>query len=324
MELSWSESVSRQEWRRDAERWIDDVLGEQGATVTGPIDQPRIRPWSTQLIVPTDAGKLWFKANCPTMAFEPRLQRVLGELIPEDVETPFATEESRGWMLTRDRGTSLGERHEPTLNDWKEVVSHAARIQRVLVDETQRLTETGLPDFSPPTVLERFDRLVERLRDLPEDHPSHVSAGLAARFGRSRTRVAEAAQKLAESPIPSSLQHGDLHPWNVFVLDGGLRFFDFGDAQWAYALEVLSVPYGWIKARTDLPWEMVLEAYREHWSDLVSVRDFDALWSATWLTQPVNRSATWWSALQGASAAEWAEWGDAPRAHLTNVLETLR
>jgi len=321
VEQSWSESVGGKEWRLDAEHWIHDVLTERGIVVIGPIEQPRIRPWSTQLVVPTDAGKLWFKANSPAMAFEPRLQRVLGELIPKDVEEPFTTEESRGWMLTMDRGPSLGERHEPTLADWQEVVSHAARIQRALAEDKRRLIDAGLSDFSPPTVPERFDSLVERLRDLPWAHPSHVPAELAEKLGNSRTQVAEASQQLDESPIPSSLQHGDLHPWNVFVLDDGLRFFDFGDAQWAHALEVLSVPYGWIRARTSLAWEPVRDAYREHWNDLVSDREFEALWCATSLTQPVNRSATWWTALQGASASEWAEWGAAPRAHLMNVLE---
>lgn len=324
MEQSWSEFVGTEAWRQGAERWIQDVLAEQGRSVAGPIEQPRIRPWSTQLVVPTDAGKLWFKANCPSMVFESRLQHVLGELIPDDVEAPFATDESRGWMLTEDRGTTLGERHEPTLADWQEVVSHAARIQRVLADAKELLAGAGLPDCSPPTVAERFDRLVERFRALPEAHPSHVSAELAGKLGTSRAGVLEASARLAESPIPSSFQHGDLHPWNVFVVGEDLRFFDFGDAQWAYALEVLSVPYGWITARTDLPWAPVLSAYHEHWSDLVTARELEALWGATWFTQPVNRSATWWSAMQGASPSEWAEWGAAPRAHLTNVLEGPR
>ncbi|MGZ5369887.1 MAG: phosphotransferase [Aeromicrobium sp.] len=324
MEQSWSESVGTKVWRRDAERWIRDVLADRGVAVSGPIEQPRIRPWSTQLVVPTEAGRFWFKANCPSMAFEPRLQRVLGALIPEDVEAPYASEEGRGWMLTRDRGPSLGKRHEPTLADWQEVVSHAARIQRVLADSRQSLTDAGLPDCSPPTVPERLDRLVERFQDLPASHPSHVSVELAAKLDKSRTQVVEAAAQLAGSPVPSSLQHGDLHPWNVFVLDDGLRFFDFGDAQWAYALEVLSVPYGWIKARTVLPWEPVRDAYLEHWSDLVTPREFEALWCAAELTHSVNRSATWWSALQGAPPAEWAEWGDAPLAHLGNVLEGPR
>ena len=57
-------------WRAEAERWIEVALRERGIAVTGAIDQPRIRPWSTLLTVPTDAGLVWFKENCPGQAFE--------------------------------------------------------------------------------------------------------------------------------------------------------------------------------------------------------------------------------------------------------------
>lgn len=318
---SWSDSVGTEAWRREAERWISDVLDVQGISVVAPIEQPRIRPWSTQLVVQSDSGKLWFKANCPSMAFEPRVQRALSHILPSDVDVPLATEDSRGWMLTIDRGVTLGDSHDPTLDDWTALVAGAARIQRELVPHKEALTGAGLPDFGPPSVVERFDRLLERFRGLPGSHPSYVSPELAVRLLDARPQIDEAAQMLEESAIPDSLQHGDLHPWNVFVVGDGVRFFDFGDAQWAFALEALSVPYGWLASQTELPWDRVFDAYREHWTDLVSSREFDALWSASWLTQPVNRSATWWGALQGASDAEWAEWGDAPLGHLSNVLD---
>lgn len=290
--------------------------------VNGPIEQPRIRPWSTQLIIPTDHGKVWFKANCPSMAFEPRLQKALHQLLPADVDAPVATDDSRGWMLTVDRGITLGDSHEPSVEDWKALVSEAAVIQRTLAGEKQTLIDAGLPDFSPLSVAERFDRLLERFRGLPDSHPTHVPEGLAVKLAAARPQIVEAALRLDESPIPCSLQHGDLHPWNVFVVEDGVRFFDFGDAHWAFAFEVLSVPFGWITHESKLPWDQVHDAYREHWTDVVTPREFDALAAASWLTQPVNRAATWWGALQGSDDAEWVQWGDAPVSHLTNVLET--
>lgn len=324
MEQSWSEYVGSPQWRRDAESWAHDVLAELGIAVNGPIEQTRIRPWSTQLLIPTEAGTVWFKANCPGNAFEPRVQRALAGLIPGDVGAPLAIDDGRGWMLTKDHGPSLGDRHEPSVADWQEVVSQTARVQRALVAEKKSLADAGLPDYSPATVPERFDRLIERFAILPPEHPSHVSAELAGQLERARPQVAEVAQQLEESPVPSTFQHGDVHPWNVFVDCERMNLFDFGDAQWAFAFEAMSVPYGWITQEKRLPWEPVRDAYREHWSDLVTVREFEALWHASTLTHSVNRSATWWRSVQGASVAEWAEWGDAPRLHLINVLESPR
>ncbi len=324
MGLSWSESVATREWRQDAELWIGDTLTGLGTTVTGPIEQTRIRPWSTQMTVPTDAGIVWFKANCPGNAFEAQLQKALADLVPDFVEDPLAIDDSRGWMLTSDHGPSLGDQHEPTVADWQEVVAQAAGVQRLLAGEKQSLVDSGLPDYSPATVPERFDSLVERLASLPPHHPSFVSVDITVKLEAARPRIVDAAQRLDESPIPDTFQHGDVHPWNVFVDKGRIKLFDFGDAQWAFAFESLSVPYGWITDKKVIAWEPVRDAYRDTWSDLVSAREFEALWCASELTHSVNRSATWWRGIQGASDEEWIAWGEAPRLHLINVLEGPR
>lgn len=306
------------------EQWIHDALKAHGRTIAGPIEQPRIRPWSTQITVPTDQGRVWFKANCPGNAFEARLQQALAELVPDDVAAPLAIDAESGWMLTEDRGSSLGDKHEPSLQDWQEVVSQTARVQRALADKKDVLTAAGLPDYGPESAAQRFDRLVERFGSLPPSHPCHLQVELVAELEAARPQIADAADQLTAAPIPMTFQHGDVHPWNVFVDGGRMILFDFGDAMWAFAFEAMSVPYGWITAEKRLRWEPVRDAYREHWTDLVSVREYDALWNACGLTHAVNRSATWWRGIQGASEAELEEWGDAPRFHLLNVLEELR
>ena len=74
--------------------------------------------------------------------------------------------------------------------------------------------------------------------------------------------------------LPTTWQHGDLHPWNVFApADAGLRIFDFGDGQWSHAVEVLSVPYGWIEARTELAWGDLVDAYADAWGLTVDELD---------------------------------------------------
>ena len=324
MSRPFSELVADEPWRREVEAWIAEQLAREGHRISGEISQPRIRPWSTQLVVPTEAGQMWFKANCPGNAFEARLQQALAELVPGDVDPPLAIDASRGWMLTRDHGPSLGELHEPTVADWQEVVSQTAAVQRALVDQKAQLVGAGLPDYSPLTVPERFDWLIERLSKLPVAHPSHVSADLAGRLDRARPVIADAAQQLAESPVPSTFQHGDAHPENVYLDGSQLRLFDFGDAQWAFAFEAMCVPRGWISEKGLLPWEPIRDTYREHWDDLVTHREYEALWHAATITHSVNRSATWWRGVQGASVGEWEMWGDGPRIHLVDVLELPR
>lgn len=317
MSRPFSERVGQEDWRRQAEGWAREQLERGGIEVTGRIAQPRIRPWSTQLTIPTSLGRVWFKANCHYQAFEPSLQTTLAAIAPHAVDAPYAIDPDRGWMLTVDRGATLGDSQEPTAADWQRVLRRAANLQRIAVAHEDVVLAAGIPDCRPSTVVGRLERLVEIFAALPEHHPAHVPAELRSRLLAARSEVADAAAVLEASSLPSTWQHGDLHPWNVTAADG--RLFDFGDGQWAHAAELLSVPYGWIMQRGEISWDSLLGEYAEGWD--VTAAELESQWLATGLTQPVNRTLVWWGCLQEATAAEWAQYGDAILHHLTRVLE---
>lgn len=318
MQEAFSDSVTATSWLEDAHDWIHRRAEDAGLRLAGPIDQRRVRPWSTQLLAPTDRGPIWFKATCPSMRFEAALHQRLATLSPGDVPPPLAVDEDRGWILMTDRGVTLGDDHPPTIEDWTALVGRVAGLQRLVADEEATLLATGLPDCSPTTVVDRFEQMLERLADLPGDHPAHVTDPERRALLERGPQVRQAADTLAASPLPVTLQHGDVHPRNAF-LDG--RLLDFGDAQWAHAVEVLDVPYGWVKSNSDLPWERILQAWGAVWSDVVGPRELRILFEASQYTHAVNRAATWWGCLLHATTAEWQEWGEAPRHHLMRIIE---
>lgn len=315
MDRPFSSRVADPAWQREVVAWLEATLLDVEIT---DVAQPRVRPWSTQLRLTTSDGVLWFKAGCAAQAFEPDLQRALADLVPDAFDAPVAVDPARGWMVTADRGGTWGEQSEPSLDDWRSLAAEAARVQQKLTRHSQRLIDTGLPDCSPQTVLDRFDRLVTLLADLPSDHPAHLAPDLRSELLENRPKLADAIDTLLASTLPVTWQHGDLHPWNVFVVGGQHRLFDLGDSQWAHALEILAVPFGWIAERTELEWRPILEAYAGAWD--LTIAELAADWDAAQLTQAVNRAMTWWACLDEATADEWAEWGEAPLYHLTRVL----
>jgi hypothetical protein len=319
----FSQRVTTPAWRDEAERWIDEQLAEASLTRTGAIEQPRVRAWSTQLVVPTDAGTVWFKANCRAQGFEPALQALLARLTPDAVDEPLAIDGGRAWMLTRDRGTTLGDSRAPTVDDWRRVLRAWATLQRRVAAHGRALRDAGVPDCSPVTVSARLEAMIATLSELPGEHPGHLPADVADRVRDARPLVVAAARRLADSALPTSLQHGDLHPWNVFAVDADLRVFDLGDAQWAHPLESLCIPWAVTRQAAGTPWSELLEAYHEPWADLLSLDELSDLMAAAAMTQPVNRSFTWWECLAEATEDEWREWGEAPVRHLSNVLEPL-
>ncbi len=321
MDGVFSQRVATDAWRGEVTAWISDELAAVGRRVTGEVEQRRIRPWSTQLVVPTDRGTVWFKGNCPTLAFEPAMQRALASLEPAEVDEPLAVDDARGWMLTADRGATLGDIRNATLEDWQAVVRMAATLQRSVVGEGPTLCGAGLPDCSPSSVPARYRWLIEQLAGLPPDHPSHLTTAVRGELEAGRYIVEDAVEALVAARLPVTLQHGDLHPWNVFVVGSSMRLFDFGDSQWAHALEMLAVPYGYVTRRTTHPWPAVLTAYTQVWSDVIAPADLETLMTPAMVTHAVNRSFTWLGCILGAQPHELAEWGDSPLYYLRLALQ---
>ena len=321
MDGLFSQWVATDAWRDEATGWIRDELAAVGRQVTGDAEQRRIRPWSTQLVVPTDRGTVWFKGNCPALSFEPGLHRALALLEPDEVDDPLAVDHTRGWMVTADRGATLGDSRDATLEDWQAVVRLAATLQRRVASEGPTLRGAGLPDCSPSTVPARYRWLIEELAALPGDHPSHLTDDGRAELEAGLPVVLAAVETLDAAGLPVTLQHGDLHPRNVFAVGSSLRMFDFGDAQWAHALEMLAVPYGYVTRLTTHPWPAVLSAYAQVWSDLVDPADLEALMTPAMVTHAVNRSFTWLGSIVGAQPRELAEWGDSPLYYLRLALQ---
>lgn len=120
--------------------------------------------------------------------------------------------------------------------------------------------------------------------------------------------------------MPTTLQHGDLHPGNVFAVEGALRIFDFGDAQWACALEALCTPRAVLRGGT-ISWDVVQRAYLEAYEIDAAVGEVDRLLRAAATTEAVNRSLTWWGAVAQAADTELDDWGEGPARHLLRVLD---
>jgi len=67
--LSWQES----NWQAEARAWIRSSLQKHDLRLTGEIEQPHIRPWSTVMTVPTTGGMFYFKAAAAVFSHEAAL-----------------------------------------------------------------------------------------------------------------------------------------------------------------------------------------------------------------------------------------------------------
>ena len=194
--------------------WLDQRLAEAGRRRTGDLVEFRARPWATVLRAPTDAGDVWLKVPGAGTAFEVPLYALLAELAPERILVPLGVDTERGWVLLPDGGEPLGE--SITADELAGALRAYGRLQRELAPHAGRLLELGLADMRPQVMPQRFDEALEL-----------ISGDGLDRVAAMRDTYRGWCERLAQSAVPASIDHNDLHAWNI--LDGQ-RFYDWGDS----------------------------------------------------------------------------------------------
>jgi hypothetical protein len=304
---TWSSAA----WLECATAWIDARLAAAGLERIGELEQPRTRPWAAVLRVPTSGGLAWMKAAGPATAFEAALYALLAEVTPGRVLTPIALDAERGWLLLPDGGDTLGGRMsgEAQVLALADALALYGRLQRDLMPHADALLSLGVADMRPAVMPDRFSEALRAVGDGAED--------LAA----MAPEVREWCSRLEASPIPASLDHNDLHPFNV--LAEGLRFYDWGDSVVAHPFAVALVPLGIIRRGLDEPGFIAArDAYLAVFSDLAPHAELVETLELACRVAKIARALIWDRALltareQGEETPE--EWASAPLETLTSI-----
>ena len=296
----------------DRAEWLDQRLTAAGLRRTGEITCPHDRPWGTVHTAPTTGGPVWLKAPGEGSVFEVALYGLLARVAPDHVLRPLAVDLDRGWVLLPDGGTTLGDAGTDVVEGLVAILPQYAQLQRDLAPHTGALLSLGVADMRPATMPDRFDEAV-------------AAVTVAAEVRAFRDTYAQWCARLAESRVPVSIDHNDLHPWNVFLDGGRARFYDWGDAVVAHPFASMMLPAAVVRRQRgagpdDPAVRRVRDAYLEVWSDLAPHRELVAeLELACWVGK-VARALTWDRALRAQGHDQAREFADAPRQHLTALL----
>jgi hypothetical protein len=230
-------------------RWLAEVHDwiRGHADVTGPIEQPHVRPWGTVLRAPTTGGPVWFKTSVPSMTYEVGLVSLLAEKRPDIVPPLLAADLERGWMLMADAGERMREviERERSLHRWLDVLPVYAGVQIDMARYADKVVALGVPDHRLAVLPERAAEIPELRDDLPA--------------------IEDFARRLAAYGIPETIQHDDLHDAQIFLKDNRPLIFDWGDSCVAHPFLSMSVPLegviGW--GLDDVQGSEPLGAYRD-------------------------------------------------------------
>ena len=285
---------SSEAWREQAAGWIDRRLADAGLERTGEVEQPRVRPWATVLRAPTTDGDVWMKAAGAATAFEAGLYELLAREAPDDVLTPLAIDAPRGWMLLPDGGPPVGARPDAVPEAMAAALAQYGRLQRALAPHAAALPALGVPDMRPEVIPERFGEALEAARAAAP--AGGGDTGALERVAALRDDVARWCERLAVSPVPSSLDHNDLHHHNVLGT-GPYRFYDWGDAVLAHAFAAMLVP----SQVLDGPQlDRARGAYLEAFADLAPAHELAEELELACRVARIARTLTWERALRSA------------------------
>jgi hypothetical protein len=159
------------------------------------------------------------------------------------------------------------------------------------------LLDLGLSDLRPSLLPGLYD-------DALSIHPD---AETSARLISLRPRFVDWCLRLAESPIGASLEHNDLHPWNILGVGSGVPasappttaiFYDWGDSVVAHpfgsAVGSVSRVRRMLRRRPDhRDVRRMREAYLEVFDDLVDREDLNQTLDLACQVAKAARAVVW-------------------------------
>ena len=304
------------QWRTDALDWAVDALDRHGATLTAPVVQPHVRPWSTALRLPTDGGVFWLKAVGPGSAQEPPLTMALADWAPRWVLEPVAVEPGRRLLLLPDGGPTLRETGAQGLSEaWEALLGNYARLQIALADHVGQMVGLGVPDHRPGRMPDLATDLLADDEALLTGRAGGLDPATRERLAAAMPDYAAACHRLAGGPIPASLQHDDLHDANVFLSANSHRFFDWGDGSVAHPFLSLLVPLRAAAGAMGVPGGhpvllRLRDAYLWPWREHADAWTLQEQCDLALRVAPLQRALSWRRILAGVHPAERAEWAE--------------
>jgi Phosphotransferase enzyme family len=273
---------ARRGWFALAESWIQEQLTRLNYTIVAPIEQVKVWSVSCVLRVPTTHGNVYFKASLngfmqthtpmsssdkqgilPLLfAHEPMLIQSLSARYPRHAPTLLAMDRERCWMLLAEFGTRLDDHADKTAQENAlEVYSH---MQVAATQHTDSLFAEGFLDRRLHILETQIDPLLndeDALADLNRREVEQLRA-----YG---PQLKTMCHQVANSTIPQTLVHGDLHTGNIAVQNDNYIYFDWTDGCVAHPFfDVLT-----FMEHVDDPVEQrrLRDIYLAQWTDFTSI-----------------------------------------------------
>jgi hypothetical protein len=316
----------------DVLAWFSEQLGAAGVALVGEVELERERPWASVFRAETTAGRLWLKACGEGTRFEVGLYELLVRIAPDRVLAPLALDVERAWIVLPDGGPLLADDtdEERLPGQLEGVFAQYAELQIAAADHVDDLLAIGVADMRPAVMTGRFDEAMAFVAPYLAQRGTSDEHAAYERLLLMPTAVARWSEQLTAAPGTPTLDHNDLHLWNIFRTDGPdgqqSRFYDWGDAVVAHPFASMLVGLGALKrihgwADDDPRMLRIRDAYLEPFGSLASHPELVETLELACRVGQIARALVWARAVGEMGTAAPDTYQTAPMQHLANLLD---
>jgi Ser/Thr protein kinase RdoA (MazF antagonist) len=181
----------------------------------------------------------------------------------------------------------------------------------------------------PAAMPGRFHEALDRVGEHVARRGNPAEEAVLRQVAAIEPEVNAWCERLAALPGPPSLDHNDLHTWNVFLDGKGqAKFYDWGDSVVAHPFSSMLVALEFVKSRVlavdaDDPQILRLrDAYLEVFSDLAPQAELVETLELACRVGKIARALVWDRAVRALAPDEVDdEWARAPLVTLSSLLD---
>lgn len=289
-------------WLKQAHTWIESETKRHSITINGAFEQPHIYAWSTVIHIPTNEGKLFFKAAATETIFESALMQILASIKEEYIPNVLSVDLKRGWILMRDGGEQLRASIRPTKNitAWHSVLPKFSSLQIESIPYIQKLLDIGVPDYRLHKLPGLLTEILKDDEILLIDKEKGLTSSELQQLREIIPHFELVCKKLTAFGIPESLNHGDFHDGNVLVQNGNISLIDWGDASISHPFVSLRTLFVSIEIALDLEdysftpeMNSLLENYLQAWASYAPINELKNAYQISKPVASVVKALNW-------------------------------
>ena len=249
---------SRPGWVAEAGAWMRAQMASAGYADPQPPTVHHLWGLSVVLAAESRDGTAYLKCSGDRFRGEAAVTQALAARSPAHLPSVVAIEPERGWLLMRDfAAPELGERPEAS---WGAGLDALLQLQHAWLGRGDELVALGAESRPLWDLAVWVESSTEDAAVLSGLMPEQRSQWLDA-----VPTMVQACHRLDELGPEPSLVHGDFHPWNVAMRDGGALIFDWTDA--SVANPMLDVVTYVMRSREASNRRALLRGYLDGWAD---------------------------------------------------------